>query len=290
MKTVIGTYNAPQPHWVGDGFPVRTLFSYHGVGSRLSPFLLLDYAGPVTFSPSRIRRGVGQHPHRGFETVTIVYQGELEHRDSTGAGGTIGAGDVQWMTAGAGIMHEEMHSSGFSQEGGTLEMIQLWVNLPRMHKMTRPRYQTLLKDEIPVQQLPADAGSVRLIAGQFGARSGAASTFTEMDVWDLRLNPHIQTVLPLKQGRSVALIVLRGEIVVGADARASEGQWVLLDAAGENVELLATMQSIVLVLSGEPINEPIVGYGPFVMNSREEIQQAMEDLRSGKFGSLESVA
>lgn len=287
MKHVLGIYSAPHQHWVGDGFPVRTLFSYQTVGRHLSPFLLLDHAGPADFSPSRRPRGVGEHPHRGFETVTIVYKGELEHRDSTGTGGRIGPGDVQWMTAGAGILHEEFHSESFSRAGGTLEMVQLWVNLPARHKMTPPGYQAILDADIPAVPLADDAGVVRLIAGSFGMRTGPARTFSEMDVWDLRLAASKETVLPLKTGRTAAIVVLHGAARIGdASSLVRSGNWVLAGEHGEDLHIAAEADSIILVLSGEPIDEPIVGHGPFVMNSDEEIRQAIQDLRDGTFGRI----
>src|SRR5690606_19280565 len=187
MKKALGVYSARQGHWVGDGFPVRSLFSYNTHGKRLSPFLLLDYAGPAEFVPAEKPRGVGTHPHRGFETVTIVYKGEVSHRDSTGQGGTIGPGDVQWMTAGAGILHEEFHSDAFAAQGGALEMVQLWVNLPAKDKMTAPGYQAVLDSDIPVVALPNQAGSLRVIAGEYGQEKGPARTYTPMHVWDMRI-------------------------------------------------------------------------------------------------------
>jgi quercetin 2,3-dioxygenase len=286
MKKVLGLYSSPRPHWVGDGFPVRSLFSYDSLGQHISPFLLLDYAGPHDFAPAQRPRGVGQHPHRGFETVTIVYQGELEHRDSTGSGGLIGPGDVQWMTAASGILHEEYHSAAFTQKGGTLEMVQLWVNLPADDKRASPGYQTLLNQDIPLIPLAGGAGSLRLIAGQFAGQQGPARTFTPMDVWDLRLNADKPLRLPLVEGRNSALIVLRGSVRVNGDQRVGEAQMVLLDRAGDELLLEADSQAIVLLLSGEPIDEPVVGYGPFVMNSEAEIAQAVNDLRNGTFGQL----
>ncbi|OWW18248.1 pirin family protein [Noviherbaspirillum denitrificans] len=286
MKHILGIYSAPHQHWVGDGFPVRTLFSYQTLGQHLSPFLLLDHAGPADFSPSQRLRGVGQHPHRGFETVTIVYKGELAHRDSTGAGGSIGPGDVQWMTAGAGILHEEFHSEAFSRAGGTLEMVQLWVNLPRRQKMAAPGYQAILQADIPVVPLPDDAGVVRLIAGNFGDRKGAARTFTDMDVWDLRLAAGKETVLPLKSGRTAAIVVLHGAVQAGDTNIVHAQQWALAGMNGEDLHIATKADAVVLVLSGEPIDEPVVGYGPFVMNSDEEIRQAMQDLKNGNFGHI----
>ncbi|QEY61725.1 pirin family protein [Metapseudomonas lalkuanensis] len=286
MKKIRGIYTSPRPHWVGDGFPVRTLFSYDSLGKHISPFLLLDYAGPAEFAPAERPRGVGQHPHRGFETVTIVYQGELEHRDSTGAGGLIGPGDVQWMTAASGILHEEFHSPAFSRRGGTLEMVQLWVNLPSRDKLAAPGYQTLLDADIPNLPLPGQAGSLRLIAGEFDGRRGPARTFTGMDVWDIRLNPGKPLTLDLRPGRNTALVVLRGTLLVNSDELVREGQLVLFEQGGDELLLEANGQALVLLLSGEPIEEPIVGYGPFVMNSETEIRQAIEDFQAGRFGRM----
>ena len=286
MKKILGLYSNPQQHWVGDGFPVRSLFSYDSLGQHLSPFLLLDYAGPHDFAPTQQRRGVGQHPHRGFETVTIVYQGELEHRDSTGSGGLIGPGDVQWMTAASGILHEEFHSAAFSKIGGTLEMVQLWVNLPARDKLAAPGYQTLLNQDIPLLQLDGGAGSLRLIAGQFAGEQGPAHTFTAMDVWDLRLNAGKTLTLPLLEGRNSALIVLRGSVQLNGSQRVGEAQMALLDPAGSDLLLEADGQAMVLLLSGEPIDEPVVGYGPFVMNHKAEIAKAIKDLQIGAFGKL----
>lgn len=286
MKKILGLYSSPKQHWVGDGFPVRSLFSYDSLGQHISPFLLLDYAGPHEFAPAQQPRGVGQHPHRGFETVTIVYQGELEHRDSTGSGGLIGPGDVQWMTAASGILHEEFHSAAFTEQGGTLEMVQLWVNLPARDKLAAPGYQTLLDQDIPLVPLDDGAGSLRLIAGEFAGQQGPARTFTAMDVWDIRLNADKPLALPVTEGRSTALIVLRGTLLVNGSQLVREAQMVLLDRAGDELLLEANNQALVLLLSGEPIDEPVVGYGPFVMNSQAEIAQAVKDFQSGSFGQL----
>ncbi len=287
MKQIVGTYSAPGRHWVGDGFPVRSLFSYNSQGQHLSPFLLLDHAGPFPFTPGNGRRGVGEHPHRGFETVTVVYEGEVEHRDSTGAGGRIGPGDVQWMTAGAGILHEEFHSEAFTRGGGTLHMVQLWVNLPAKDKMTEPSYQTLLNQDIPVVALPDEAGSVRVIAGEFGGRRGAARTFSPVDVWDVRLDQGRNATLTFPQGNTVALVILRGNVQINGGDIVGEGQFVLMDReAGEVVLEAGGVDANLLVLSGEPLDEPIAGYGPFVMNTNEEIEQAIRDFNSGQFGRI----
>ncbi|HRP97879.1 MAG TPA: pirin family protein [Rhodocyclaceae bacterium] len=285
MKRVLGVYSAPRSHWVGDGFPVRSLFSYQSHGRQLSPFLLLDHAGPARFEPTGQRRGVGSHPHRGFETVTIVYEGEVAHRDSTGQGGVIGPGDVQWMTAGAGILHEEYHGEGFARSGGELEMVQLWVNLPARAKMAAPAYQAIVERQIPVVALPEQAGSARIIAGELEGRRGPARSFTPMNVWDLRLNQGAAVELPLPDGWTAALVVLHGTVLANDHALAREGQLVVLDRPGVGVVIKANNDAVVLLLAGEPIDEPIVGYGPFVMNSEAEIRQAIDDFESGRFGA-----
>lgn len=286
MKKILGVYSAPRPHWVGDGFPVRSMFSYESHGAHLSPFLLLDYAGPAQFTPTTKPRGVGQHPHRGFETVTIVYQGEVAHQDSTGAGGLIGPGDVQWMTAGGGILHEEFHSEAFTRSGGTLEMVQLWVNLPAKDKMTEPGYQTVQNAQIPSVALPGGAGRVRVIAGEFDGQRGPARTFTPMDVWDVRLNQGATSRFSVQQGRTLALVVLRGTVLVNGSELVREAQLVQFGADGSDVEIEANSDAMLLLLSGEPIDEPIVGHGPFVMNSDAEIRQAITDFSSGRFGRM----
>ncbi|MBD0703472.1 MULTISPECIES: pirin family protein [unclassified Pseudomonas] len=287
MKNIIGVYTSPRAHWVGDGFPVRTLFSYDNLGKHISPFLLLDHAAPTQFEPTAERRGVGQHPHRGFETVTIVYQGELEHRDSTGSGGKIGPGDVQWMTAASGIIHEEFHSEDFARQGGFMEMVQLWVNLPAKDKMAPAGYQTLLKGDIPSIDLKDNAGSLRLIAGRFEGHQGPAKTFTPIDVWDMRLNAGKNLTLDVHDGYNTALVVLRGTVQVNGRERVEAGQLALFDRAGEQLHLHANHDAVVLLLSGEPIDEPIVGHGPFVMNSEQEIHQAFNDFHSGRFGAMD---
>lgn len=290
MKKVLGIYSAPRPHWVGDGFPVRSMFSYQSHGKQLSPFLLLDYAGPADFAPVQQKRGVGQHPHRGFETVTIVYKGEVSHRDSTGQGGTIGPGDVQWMTAGAGILHEEFHSEAFTKQGGALEMVQLWVNLPAKDKMAAPGYQAVLESDIPVVALSNEAGSVRVIAGEYAQEKGPARTFTPMHVWDMRIRQGGITEFEVPEGWSTALVVLRGTVLVNGDTVAREAQLVVLDKADRHMAIEANSDAVVLLLSGEPIDEPIVGYGPFVMNSQDQIAQAISDFNSGRFGQMAEVS
>jgi len=284
MKRILGIYGAQAPHWVGDGFPVRSLFSYRSHGKHASPFLMLDYAGPATFEPAAQPRGVGSHPHRGFETVTIVYQGEVAHHDSTGEGGVIGPGDVQWMTAGSGILHEEFHSPDFNRKGGVLEMVQLWVNLPARDKMTRPGYQAITADTIPGVDLPGGAGQVRVIAGEYDNQWGPAHTHSQMHVWDMRLKQGGATQLQLPAGWNAMLVVLRGTVLVNGESIAREAQLVVLEPEGQEVSIEANSDATVLLLSGQPIDEPIVGHGPFVMNTEREIVEAINDFNQGRFG------
>ena len=286
MKQITGIYTAPSQHWVGDGFPVRSMFSYQTHGEQLSPFQLLDYAGPHHFPAGTGKRGVGEHPHRGFETVTVVYSGEVEHRDSTGRGGVIGPGDVQWMTAGAGILHEEFHSAEFTRTGGELKMIQLWVNLPAKDKMTQPGYQSITADVIPDVELPNNAGHMRVIAGRYEDIVGPAHTFSPLNVWDLQLNQSQEITLHQPAGWSTALVVLEGEVVVNGEGSAREGQLVVLSQKGEALHLSASSNAKVLLMAGEPLQEPIVGYGPFVMNTKAQIAEAVRDFNSGRFGQI----
>ncbi|MBP6861650.1 MAG: pirin family protein [Neisseriaceae bacterium] len=286
MKHINAVYSAPQGHWVGDGFPVRSLFSYQTLGRQLSPFLLLDYAGPAEFTPTDQARGVGIHPHRGFETVTIVYQGAVAHEDSTGQGGEIGPGDVQWMTAGAGILHQEHHAPSFAQSGGTLQMVQLWVNLPAADKMTPPRYQAIVAPDIPSVVLADTTSTLRVIAGQFEGHQGPAQTFSPVQVWDMRLSPGQVHEFTLTEGDSAAIIVLDGSILINGNALVRQADLALLSQDGQQFNLEATTDSLVLLLSGTPLKEPIAGHGPFVMNTEAEIQQAFADINSGHFGYL----
>ena len=286
MKKVVSILRKPSVHWVGDGFPVRTVFSFDTLGYRISPFLLLDYAGPAEFAPADKPRGVDEHPHRGFETVTIVYQGELEHRDSAGNHGRIGPGDVQWMTAASGVVHEEKHSPEFTRRGGTLEMAQLWVNLPAEFKMSPPAYQTILDRTIPSVALPGDAGTVRVIAGEFGGAKGPAQTFTPINLWDLRLKAYSRAELNLPRGYTAGLFVLRGEVALPDSEREGETDLVLLTREGERLQIDAREDATLLVLNGEAIDEPVAAYGSFVMNSKTEITQAIEDYHNGRLGRL----
>ena len=286
MKKVVSIERKPSAHWVGDGFPVRTAFSFDTLGYRISPFLLLDYAGPAEFAPANHPRGVDEHPHRGFETVTIVYQGELEHRDSAGNHGKIGPGDVQWMPAASGVVHEEKHSREFTRRGGTLEMVQLWVNLPAEFKMSAPAYQTLLDGQIPSVSLPDGAGAVRVIAGEFQGVKGPAHTFTPVNLWDLRLKTYHRAELMLPRGFTTALFILHGEVALADSERAGEADLALLTREGERLHIEAREDATLLVLNGAAIDEPVAAYGPFVMNRRTEITQAIEDYHDGRLGRL----
>lgn len=272
-------------HWVGDGFPVRNLISIPRDAEHASPFLMLDFAGPQHFAPASVPRGVGEHPHRGFETVTIVYQGEVAHRDTTGNSGVIGPGDVQWMTAAAGVLHDEFHSPAFSREGGTLEMAQLWVNLPARDKLGEPAYQAIGAAQIPEIVLPENAGSLRVIAGEYAGAQGPARTHSPMHVWDLRLNASGHAAFTLPEGWTTLLVVLRGEVTVG-DKRIQTAQTGHFSRSGTGLAVTVGQDSQVLLLSGAPLNEPIAHYGPFVMNTKQELIAAIEDFNSGSFGRL----
>lgn len=289
MKKILGVYDAPRGHWVGDGFPVRSLFAYQEYGKILSPFLLLDYAGPAEFTPSSTPRGVGQHPHRGFETVTIVYQGEVAHKDSTGKGGVIGPGDVQWMSASSGILHEEFHSEAFTKTGGVLEMMQLWVNLPAKDKMTEPGYQAISSKQIPTVLLADKISTMRVIAGEHEGTKGPAHTFTPMQVLDLTLTKDSSHQFSLPESWHTVLVVLHGTVLVNKKEIARDAQMIILEPEGTDIVIEANSEATLLLLSGEPIDEPIVGYGPFVMNTEDEIHQAINDFNSGRFGQMPAV-
>jgi redox-sensitive bicupin YhaK (pirin superfamily) len=286
VKKLHGIQRSAGSHWVGNGFPVRSLFSYLNLGSVLSPFLLLDYAGPMEFPPTQERLGVGEHPHRGFETVTIVYAGEVEHRDSSGGGGRIGPGDVQWMTAASGVVHEEFHGREFARRGGLFEMVQLWVNLPAKDKRTAPRYQNILKSQIPTVSLPNGQGTVRVIAGEFVGERGPAQTYTPLQVWDLRLTSDQPLDLTVPKGYTTAFVVLKGTVRVQGSEAIGAAEVGLFDRMGETLRIDRAENATALLLMGEPIDEPIVGSGPFVMNTAQEIRQAMADYQNGKMGHL----
>lgn len=273
-------------HWVGDGFPVRSIFTYGEHAEDLSPFLLLDYAGPRDFPATNRKLGVGQHPHRGFETVTIVYEGGVSHRDSAGGGGTIGPGDVQWMTAASGLLHEEFHSEEFARQGGTFEVVQLWVNLPASDKLAAPGYQSITAAQIPRVALPDGAGDARIIAGDYNGTRGPARTFTPMNVWDLRLDAGHTVQFDLPAGHTTALFVLKGSIRVGGRHDVGAAELAVMERAGSHLEFEVRENTTALLLNGAPLLEPVVGHGPFVMNTREEIVQAINDFNSGRFGQI----
>lgn len=282
-KKISRVHRTTESHWVGDGFPVSSMFWYGENGAETSPFLLLDYAGPADFEPADEPRGVGEHPHRGFETVTIVYKGEVEHKDNAGNSGRIGPGDVQWMTAAKGILHQEFHGREFTRTGGTLEMVQLWVNLPAKDKMSPPHYQEILNKNIPVVSLDNGAGQVRVIAGRFGKTAGAAKTFTPINLWDMRLKAGHSVAFDLPTGHNASILLLHGKAAVNAEDTLGKKEIAFFVPDGKNISIEALEDTTLLLMSGEPINEPISGRGPFVMNTDAEIRQAMEDFQAGRF-------
>jgi redox-sensitive bicupin YhaK (pirin superfamily) len=278
---------APGPdHWVGDGFYVKTVFSPQPDAQLLSPFLLLDHAAPKRFDPSPWRRGVGEHPHRGFETVTFAYEGEVEHRDSAGGGGRIGPGDVQWMTAASGVVHEEKHSQAFSERGGVFEMVQLWVNLPADKKMSAPRYQPLQDRDFP--RLSLGVAEARVIAGSLGDAIGPAKTHSPMTVFDLRFHQSGTAEVELPPGWTTLLFPLQGDVTAGPEREAVPSRHFGVFERDDDgvIQLHASPGTRALMLAGEPLNEPVIAYGPFVMNTREEIVQAFRDYQSGRMGHL----
>ncbi len=288
MKKILKITHTDKRHWVGDGFPVRNLFSYAEDAATFSPFLLFDYAGPAQFNPTQERLGVGEHPHRGFETVTIVYEGEVEHRDSSGAGGKIGPGDVQWMTAAGGLVHEEFHGREFAKRGGMFQMVQLWVNLPTKDKMSAPKYQEITNSQIPSVTLDKGAGILRVIAGEFGGAKGPAQTFTPVHLWDVRIQAGQSATLDVPNGYTALLAVLSGKASVNGSEEMSETGLAVFERTGTQIVINAKEESTILILSGEPIDEPVVGRGPFVMNTEKEIQQAIQDYQAGRMGHLSS--
>ena len=282
----VKVYQPGSQHVVGDGFHVRNLFPSNDLDRELSPFIMLDYAGPTFYPATDTPRGVGEHPHRGFETVTIVYQGIVAHRDSTGNSGIIGPGDVQWMTAASGIVHEELHEKEWAKRGGTLQAIQLWVNLPKSSKMSAPGYQTIVNDQIPVVQLDGGAGSLRVIAGSAGGAKGPAKTFTPIELYDLRLRSRHSMQLQIPNGYNVGLLTLSGQTSVGGSHRLSEAELAVFVSTGEPMTIIAEEDATILVMAGEAIDEPVARYGPFVMNTKAELVQAVSDYQAGKMGHL----
>ncbi|MCH7309899.1 pirin family protein [Acinetobacter sp. ANC 4805] len=286
MKKILGIYQNKHMHWVGDGFPVYNLFSYDRLGQMISPFLLLDYAAPYRFEPTTAQQGVGTHPHRGFETVTIAYQGEVTHQDSSGGGGTIKAGDVQWMTAGGGVLHQEFHSPEFAHQGGLFEMVQLWVNLPAHSKMTPAKYQAIEAAQIQSISLDDVGSELRVIAGQYQERAGAATTFSPVNVWDGKVVAGQAHTFYVTEGHTTLLVVLSGEVILNDAQHIEAPSLVVLSREEIDFTIKAEQDSKFLILTGQPLNEPIEGYGPFVMNSKAEINDAINDFNHGKFGSM----
>jgi redox-sensitive bicupin YhaK (pirin superfamily) len=278
----------PGSHWVGDGFRVAGYFSaIRDAAKKLDPFLLLDYHPEYDYTPTSHRRGVGPHPHRGFETVTFAFQGSVAHHDSTGAGGVIGPGDVQWMTAASGIVHKEFHEESYGRRGGPFQMAQLWVNLPREHKMAAPAYQPIVAGQMGIVTLPDVSGLVRVIAGEHQGVRGPARTFTPINIFDARLKAKGRLELSFAARETAALLVMKGELAINGVARAHGGDFVLFKNSGERIAIEAGSDAQLLVLNGEPIHEPVASYGPFVMNTRDEIRQAIEDYEAGRMGELE---
>lgn len=274
-----------EQHWVGNGFFVHTMFQPLGgeMYRHTSPFILMDYAPPKFFDGSGERRGVGEHPHRGFETVTFAFKGEIEHRDSSGGGGVIGAGDVQWMTAASGLVHDEFHSDNFSKQAGEFEMVQLWVNLPAKDKMSAPRYQGIKDHEFPRVKL--DGGELKIFAGEFRDKKGPCKSFTPINLYGIETQQDCHIELPLAEGSNTLVLVMQGSVVAGRKKH-TEKSLLVFEREGNEVSLQAAPGTRLLVLNGEPIDEPIAAHGPFVMNTREEIIQAIHDFQSGKMGRL----
>jgi quercetin 2,3-dioxygenase len=286
-RELSGVHHAPGLHWVGDGFRVRGYFSsIPDAVTRLNPFLLLDYHPAYDYAPTERPRGVGVHPHRGFETVTIAWEGSVAHHDSTGSGGVIGPGDMQWMTAASGILHKEYHEENYARRGGPFHMAQLWVNLPKAHKMAPPRYQSITADRMGLVELPYGAGSVRVLAGEYQGVAGPARTFTPINVFDVRLNASGSVDFTIPERDNAGLLVMKGAVTINGTKAALE-DFVVFENIGEKVHIEADSEAQLLFLSGEPIEEPIVQYGPFVMNSQREILQAFADYSAGKFGHLD---
>lgn len=286
-KKIEQIFSPPAPHMVGDGFRVHNFIPYGMSMERMSPFILMDYNSKFYFPPTTKLRGVDVHPHRGFETVTIAYKGKVAHHDSSGNSGVIGEGDVQWMTAASGILHKEYHEEQFSKEGGDFQMVQLWVNLPAKDKMTKPKYQGITNNEINKHLLPNDNGVIEVIAGEYKETLGAATTFTPVNLFNAKLNKGASATFNFPANYNTALLVIEGSIRVNDHKNVSADHFLLFANEGEEFTIEALDDAVVLILSGEPINEPIVARGPFVMNTHQEIIQAMNDVNMGKFGYLE---
>ena len=286
IKQVAAILNPPAPHMVGDGFRVHNFFP-SGYELEMSPFYMLDYNAKIEFSPRNEPRGVGVHPHRGFETVTIAYQGAVAHHDSAGNSGTIYPGDVQWMTAASGILHKEYHEEEFSKKGGVFQMVQLWVNLPAKDKMSTPKYQGIKQNEIQQFTLADNSGIIEIIAGKYQDKKGNANTFSPIEMYNARLNSGGKANFNFAANYNTGIVVIEGKVKINETEIANTNQFVHFKNEGEEIKIEALEQSVLLILSGEPINEPIAAYGPFLMNKPEEIQQAIADYNNGKFGYLD---
>lgn len=285
-RSIEAIFNPPPHHWVGDGLKVHNFIPTRIPMQRISPFVMLDYGATNYIQPSDTPKGVGAHPHRGFETVTIAYKGKIAHHDSKGNSGVIGEGEVQWMTAGSGILHKEYHEEEFSKKGGDLQMVQLWVNLPAKDKMTEPKYQALSKDKIVKIDLPQKSGIAEIIAGDFLGKTGPAFTFSPVTLVSLKLNTEADFSFELPKEYNASILVLEGQVKINSK-QVSQNQMLLFKNDAEQIEIKSETESILLVMSGQPLNEPIFSYGPFLMNTKEEIIQAFEDFEAGKFGLLE---
>lgn len=287
-KKIDKILNPPPVHFVGDGFRVHNFFPSKGEMelNRMSPFFLLDYAAKHNFTPSEEPRGVGVHPHRGFETVTIAYHGKIAHHDGAGNSGIIEQGGVQWMTAASGILHKEYHEKEWGRKGGIMQMAQIWVNLPAKYKMSEPKYQAINNEQLGKVQLPNNQGEVEVIAGNYQGIQGPASTFTPIEMYNLRLKPLAKLSISLPENYNTGMLVLEGNVKLNG-SEATENQFVLFENIGTEIQIEAMADAIILVLSGKPIDEPIYPYGPFLMNNKQEIIQAYQDLENGKFGYLE---
>lgn len=285
MKSLAFIHRNDTRFAIGDFYPALSVFSYHELGNTTSPFLLLDHLGPGKLEPKSKKKGVNEHPHRGFETVTFVFAGELQHKDSTGGGGLIKRGDVQWMTAASGIQHIEQFSSEFRESGGPFEMVQLWVNLPAKDKMSAPRYQSLLNEDIPKIILDDQTSYIRVVAGELNQTTGIAKTFTAMNVFDIHLVKDQQITLPAAEGATTLIYLRKGKVQFSSDEESLEEQaMAVMSSLGTGVQINALENCDLLFLSAQPLNEPINGQGPFVMNSYDEILQAYDDIKTGKFG------
>ncbi|MEZ4792798.1 MAG: pirin family protein [Gelidibacter sp.] len=288
-KTVELVASPREPHFVGDGFRVHNFIpsGFRMDMQRMDPFIMLDYNSTYKFAPSNTPKGVGVHPHRGFETVTIAYKGKVAHHDSSGGGGIIGEGDVQWMTAASGVLHKEYHEKEWSKTGGDFQMVQLWVNLPKKDKMSPPKYQAIKHDDINVHELQNGAGNIEVIAGAYKGTKGVASTFTPIHMLNAKLNKGGKADFEFPASYNTVLLVLEGSIVINGIEKTPTDHLALMANDGDSFNIEATEDAIVLVLSGKPINEPIAAHGPFVMNSKEELIEAFNDYNNGKFGYLE---